>query len=405
MPDGGPLEVMIVAGTRPEAVKLAPVIRAVQRDPGLRADVVSTGQHREMLAQILEPFGIRARADLGVMREGQGPDDVLAATVLGLAPLLREHRPDLLVVQGDTTSALAGALAAFHARVPVGHVEAGLRTHQRHLPFPEEANRRLISVVADLHWAPTSGSAANLLREGVEAGRVVVTGNTVIDCLAEALRLGRQTLGQHVALDRLAGRRVILVTAHRRESWREGIGEVCEALDDVARERPDVAVLFPVHLNPIVRRTVFARLAGRANVHLVDPLPYWAFVEAMARAWVVVTDSGGIQEEAPWLGKPVLVTRASTERPEAIAAGVARIVGTDRGDVRRALDTLLDDPVAYARMAHRASPYGDGRAAGRIVQSIRHFFGRGEAPQPFVATPARPLHEEVTDHAPSTAAA
>jgi UDP-N-acetylglucosamine 2-epimerase (non-hydrolysing) len=289
----------------------------------------------------------------------------------------------MVVIQGDTTTALVGALTAFHAKVPVAHVEAGLRTHDNANPYPEEVNRRLISVLADLHFAPTPLSADNLLREGIPEQRILVTGNTVIDCLFEALQLKKEVLSLFVPPARFQGRRMILVTAHRRENWESGLRELCLALRDAVRTYLDLLVVFPVHLNPVVRRVVFPLLEAVENVVLLDPLPYWAFIEAMERAYLVVTDSGGVQEEAPSLGKPVLVVRDKTERPEAVAAGTALVVGTSRERIVRALCALLDDPAEYRRMASVQNPYGDGRAARRIVTSILHFFGLGAAPEPF----------------------
>jgi UDP-N-acetylglucosamine 2-epimerase (non-hydrolysing) len=395
-----PLTIATVVGTRPEAVKMAPVIRAIDARPGMRAFVVSTGQHREMLRQILEPFGIRPAVDLAVMRPRQTLNDVAATVLRGLDRVLVETPPDMLLVQGDTTTAFAAALAAFHRRVPVGHVEAGLRTWDTANPYPEEANRRLAAVVADVHWAPTPGSAANLRREGVPAERVLVTGNTVIDCLLEAVRRARGALARFLPLEALDGRRLILVTAHRRENWDAGLGELCAALRELVDRHDDVVVLFPVHLNPVVRDAVRPLLGGRERVVLVDPLPYWAFVDAMARAHFIVTDSGGVQEEAPSLGKPVLVVREKTERPEAVAAGGARLVGRDRDGIVAAARALLEDAAEYRRMSRKRNPYGDGRAAQRIVGSLAHFFGRGPAPWPF-----HPHQEDIVDHGLTTAAA
>jgi UDP-N-acetylglucosamine 2-epimerase (non-hydrolysing) len=384
-----PLLVATILGTRPEAVKMAPVIRALRAHPATHPLVVSTGQHREMLAQILGPFGIVPEVDLGIMRPSQSLNDITVATLRGLEPFLAARRPDMVLVQGDTTTAFAATLAAFHARLPVGHVEAGLRTHDLGRPYPEEGNRRLVSALAALHFAPTEGSAANLRREGVAPERILVTGNTVIDCLLDALRLDTGALAPLVPPAVLDGRRTILVTAHRRENWDGALGELCLALQDTVREFPDVAVLFPVHLNPAVRQVVAPVLGSTDRVALVDPLPYFAFVEAMNRAHLIVTDSGGVQEEAPTLGRPVLVVRDTTERPEAVQVGAARLVGGRRDGIAGAIRRLLQDPVEYRAMATRRNPYGDGRAAERVAQGVADFFGR----QPAVAV-THPDHEE-----------
>ena len=381
--DERPLSVMTIVGTRPEAIKMAPVIKALEAHGSFRAIVVSTGQHREMLQQILLPFGIQPHIDLGIMRERQSLSQIVTAATNGLDAVLAKERPDMVLVQGDTTTAFVGALAAFYLRIAVGHVEAGLRTHDMDNPYPEEANRRLISVLADLHFAPTRWSGDNLRREGIPSDRIVVTGNTVIDGLFEALRLNWGTLPLFVPVERLQDRRLVLVTAHRRENWDHGLAELCLALRDVARLYPDLVVLFPVHMNPVVRQSVFPLLSASENILLVDPLPYWAFIEAMERAYLIVTDSGGVQEEAPSLGKPVLVVREKTERPEGVAAGTVRIVGTTRAGIADSLRKLLDDPLEYERMATKRNPYGDGQAARRIVDAILYFFGRGEAPLPF----------------------
>lgn len=373
------IRVLVVLGTRPEAIKLAPVIAALRADGRFRVRVCATAQHRQMLDQALRAFAIVPDVDLDLMRAGQEPPAVTAAVLNAIDPVLRAERPDAVVVQGDTTTAFAAALAAFHRRVPVAHVEAGLRTRDRFFPFPEEANRRLLAVVADLHFAPTAGARQHLIAEGVPARSVRVTGNTVID----ALRLVRRRLRTPAArrywqehfrraweLDLEAGALpIVLVTGHRRESFGRPLRQVCLALRDIARSRP-VRVVYPVHLNPEVRCPVRALLAGEDNVHLIEPLDYEPFVFLMDRARLILTDSGGIQEEAPALGKPVLVLRRETERPEGVRSGGVELVGTDRrAIVRRAL-RLLDNPAAYRRMARPACPYGDGRAAGRIVEAL-----------------------------------
>jgi UDP-N-acetylglucosamine 2-epimerase (non-hydrolysing) len=391
---------MTILGTRPEAIKMAPVIRLLERERAVRPIVVSTGQHREMLQQILSPFGIWPNVDLGIMRERQSLNQIVRAATLGLEDLLAKDRPDLVVVQGDTTTAFVGALAAFHGMVPVAHVEAGLRTHDKANPYPEEVNRRLISVIAELHFAPTSWSGENLRREGIAPDRILVTGNTGIDCLLEALRIKTHSLPLFVPAECLRGWRMLLVTAHRRENWDRGLAELCVALRDLVRLYPDVVVLFPVHVNPAVRQAVFPLLGASDKILLVDPLPYWAFIEAMEQSQIILTDSGGVQEEAPSLGKPVLVVREKTERPEGVVGGAAQVVGTTHDGIVAAVRRLLDDPVEYVRRSRRQNPYGDGLAARRVVDGILHFFGRGVAPEPFTHNP-----EDQSGHVPATSAA
>ncbi|AXK72249.1 UDP-N-acetylglucosamine 2-epimerase (non-hydrolyzing) [Lysobacter sp. TY2-98] len=386
-----PLRLMLVFGTRPEAIKMAPLVRALRADPEVEATVVVTGQHREMLRQVLDVFGIVPDADLDIMRPRQRVTDVLTRSLNALRPQFARFRPDMVLVHGDTTTTLAASLAAFYAHVPVGHVEAGLRTFDMQAPWPEEMNRRLTAPLAELHFAPTPRAAANLEREGIVGG-VHITGNTVIDALLGAVR----RIEDDVPLaTRLAcafpfidpARKLILVTAHRRENFDGGVEAITDALDRIA-QRDDVQIVFPVHPNPRVHDVVEQRLAGHAHIHLVEPQDYLPFVWLMERCTLVLTDSGGIQEEAPSLGKPVLVLRDVTERPEAVAAGTVELVGTDADRIVSRVSRLLDDPTAYARMAHATNPYGDGAATGRIVQAIkawwaaRHASGAAEAHAP-----------------------
>jgi UDP-N-acetylglucosamine 2-epimerase (non-hydrolysing) len=318
-------------------------------------------------------FDIQPDYDLDVMRPGQSLTDVTVAVLRGVERVLRRVRPDMVIVQGDTTSALAAALVAFYQRIPVGHVEAGLRTNDRYLPYPEEMNRRLVSSLADLHFAPTRGAKENLLREGVHRGRIRMTGNTVVDAL-NAIR--RSKAEWHVpALDGIAAeQRVILVTAHRRESFGPGFQSICRALQVIVERNPDVEVVYPVHLNPNVRKPVRAILGGVPRVHLIAPLEYLPFVRLMERSYAILTDSGGIQEEAPALGKPVLVMRDVTERPEAVKAGTAMLVGTDTETIVSATERLLRSGAAYRKMARARNPFGDGRASIRIAAALRRFF-------------------------------
>ena len=379
--------VMVVYGTRPEAVKMAPVIRALDDAPDLRPSVVVTGQHRSMLDQVNDLFGIRVAHDLDIMGPRQTLEGVTIRALGGLAPLIRAERPDAVLVQGDTTTTLTAALAAFYERVPVVHLEAGLRTGDIASPFPEEMNRRLTSQLAALHLAPTATSRANLEREGVDPARIVVTGNTVIDALLDVV--GRDLPYEDTQLAGLDDddRRVLLVTTHRRESWGEPMRGVGRAVATVARRHPDLLVVLPVHRNPVVREALLPQLEGLANVLVVEPVAYGDFARLMARAELILTDSGGVQEEAPSLGKPVLVLRENTERPEAVDAGTVRLVGTDPALIVREVNELLTDQAAYAAMARAVNPYGDGQAARRSVQAIGHMFGTAPAADEF--TPAR----------------
>lgn len=367
--------VMVVFGTRPEAIKLAPVVHALARSATLRPCVCVTGQHREMLDQMLAVFELRPDHDLAVM-QGDQTLFTLTARLLGvLEPVLARERPAAIVVQGDTTTAFAAALAGYYVRVPTGHVEAGLRTDDPYNPFPEEMNRRLTSHLATWHFAPTARAAANLAREGVAAERVTLTGNTIVDALHEMLaRLARHgELPDSVLPPALAaGRRLLVVTGHRRESFGAGLRNICAALRAIAERNDDVVVVYPVHLNPNVQRPVRELLQNHPRVILTEPLDYLPFVDLLRRAYLILTDSGGIQEEAPSLRVPVLVMRSTTERPEGIEAGVARLVGTDREAIIEAAQRLLDDRAAHRRMVAAANPYGDGHAAEKIVRYLEH---------------------------------
>jgi len=372
--------VMTVYGTRPEAIKMAPLVAALESDDRVEPVVAVTGQHREMLDQVNALFGIRPAHDLDLMAPGATLAEITARTVLATSALLRETRPDVVVVQGDTSTVLATGLAAFYEHIPVVHLEAGLRTGDVRSPFPEEANRRLTAPLADLHLAPTSTSKANLVRESIDASRVPVTGNTVIDALqwttAQPVEFDDPRVAEAVAHTE-DGRDLLLVTSHRRESWGPRMVETMSAIRDLARDRPDLQVLLPMHRNPIVRDVIEPLLGPLENVLLTEPLDYHQFAHALAAATVVLTDSGGVQEEAPSLGKPVLVMRDTTERPEAVEAGTVRLVGTDGPTIRSAVEELLDDAAAYAAMAGAVNPYGDGRAAERSVAAIAELLGLG----------------------------
>jgi UDP-N-acetylglucosamine 2-epimerase (non-hydrolysing) len=363
------LRVLSLFGTRPEAIKMAPVIRCLQGASWVESTVAVTGQHREMLDQVLRVFDLTPDIDLNLMKPGQSLTDLAGRALVAVGEILRQYHPDLLLVEGDTISVFVGALAAFYERVAVGHVEAGLRSFDRDDPFPEEINRRLVSVIADLHFAPTTRARANLLAEGVSSDRVSVTGNTVVDALLGVLNGPEQ--GKFVAPRTIdPNGRIILATLHRRESWGEPMRAACSSLRLALDRFPDTELLFPMHRNPIVRDVVTSVLGNHPRAHLVEPLDYVSMVRAMARCHLIVTDSGGIQEEAPALGKPVLVVRDTTERPEAIEAGTARLVGTNAQSVLAGLIDLLGNPESYDRMAHAASPFGDGHAAEKIVGRI-----------------------------------
>ena len=370
----GPVRILSVFGTRPEAVKMAPVALTLAAADGVDHRICVTAQHREMLDSVLELFELRPDFDLDVMAPNQDATHVTSAVLTGMRDVLAEVQPDRVLVHGDPTTALAAALAAYYAKVPVGHVEAGLRTGDRYAPWPEEMNRRIADVISDRHYAPTEGSRQNLLAEGIPDAGITVTGNTCIDALyhvAERLRSDEELAAR--ARENLpapaAGRRLILVTAHRRENFGAGFEDICRALAAIGA-RDDVEIVFPVHPNPNVQEPVRRHLSGRPHIHLIDPLDYLSFVAVMSDAHLIVTDSGGIQEEAPALGKPVLVMRDVTERPEAVAAGTVRLVGTDAerivGETRR----LLEDGDAYAAMARAANPFGDGHASERILAEL-----------------------------------
>jgi UDP-N-acetylglucosamine 2-epimerase (non-hydrolysing) len=387
--------ILVVFGTRPEAIKVAPLIQRLKATPWAEPVVCVTAQHREILDQVLDLFDIVPDVDLDILKRGQTLTDVTVRAVGGLTPVVSDVAPDVVVVQGDTTTTFAGALAAFYAGVPVAHMEAGLRTGDIASPFPEEANRRLTSQLTSLHLAATPTSRANLLAEGYDPRSIVVTGNTVIDALHWTV--GRRVAYSDPALAAIDDdpRRVLLVTAHRRESWGSGMQSIGQALRDLGRAEPDLLIVFPIHPNPVVRDAIMPAVAGLENVRVVEPLPYGQFARLIDRADIVLTDSGGVQEEAPSLGKPVLVMRDTTERPEAITAGTARLVGTGGDAIVGSVRHLLHDRAAFAAMANAVNPYGDGRAAERTVTALGRFFGNGDvvdefAPAPAVVTPSSP---------------
>ena len=360
--------ILTVIGTRPEAIKMAPVVRALQQLPGASVRVLATGQHRQLLAQALAFFGIAPDRDLDLMQPGQSLSELTARMLSALTPVLQDEQPDLVLAQGDTTTVLVTALACFYQSVPFAHVEAGLRSGDLQNPFPEEMNRTMADRMACLHFAPTEAAAANLIREGIAQGSVHVTGNTVIDALLWASdKVSACPFAQ-------PGKRLILVTSHRRENFGPALESICAAVRELA-DRPDTHVLFPVHPNPNVGDTVRSQLGSHPSIELVPPLDYPELVAAMNACDLILTDSGGIQEEAPSLGKPVLILRTNTERPEGIAQGSAKLVGTERATIVDAANALLDDAHAYASMAQKRSPYGDGHAAVRIATACRDYLG------------------------------
>lgn len=371
-----PLRVCLVVGTRPEVIKMAPVLRALEQRPEAFAPIlITTAQHREMLAQALAAFDLTPAIDLGLTHHNHTLAEFTSSALMALTETFAELRPDLLLVQGDTSTVVSAVLAAFYQGIPVGHIEAGLRSGDMRRPFPEEANRRIASVATDLHFAPTERARQNLLHEGLPARDIFVTGNTVVDALHSLPRVARF---ENRALEsvRWQDRRVILATVHRRENLGEDLRQICGALRDLTEQHPGVEVVFPVHLNPAVRAVVFEVLQDVPRVTLVDPLGYRDLLEVERRSYFFITDSGGIQEEAPAMRKPVLIVRTVTERPEVVEAGFGQLVGTDRGTLFAAASTLLRDPSAYAAMTRGINPFGDGHAAERIVRILAERFGR-----------------------------
>lgn len=372
--------VAVIVGTRPEAIKMAPVIRALRkREDEFETVVVSTGQHRQMLDQVFSMFDIKPDVDLELMRPNQSLTDLTARVLTTIQPALADLNPDLLLVQGDTTTVFAAALAAFNLKIAVGHVEAGLRSHDLLNPFPEEANRRLTTQVAEIHLAPTQLACNELLNEGVSRDNIAVTGNTVVDSLQTLIDVRFDIDGTPLAEIPFEGHRVVVVTSHRRESWGQDLLNTCLAVKDLIKRFPDLLVVYPIHMNPNVRETVLANLAGVERIHLTEPLDYLTFINLMRRADLILTDSGGVQEEAPTLGKPLLVLRKVTERPEAFKAGLAKIIGNSRESIVAEASRLLTDEDAYRSMVSSANPYGDARAADRIAEALCRW-KRGKVP-------------------------
>ena len=377
------IRVMTIFGTRPEAIKMAPLALELSRRPQIDALCCVTAQHRQMLDSVLDIFRLVPDFDLNIMEPRQTLSTITSKCLLGMEEVLEQARPDLVLVHGDTSTTFAGALAAFYHRVPVGHVEAGLRTYDKYSPYPEEMNRRMVSAIADLHFCPTPSNRDNLAREGIEQG-VFLTGNTVIDALqTTVVKDFHFSEGVLNDLD-YVNRKVILVTCHRRENYGTPMAHIMTALRRVADAFPDVELVYPVHLSPVVQEAAHQYLDGHPRIHLIAPLAVDEMHNLMARCHLVMTDSGGLQEEAPALGKPVLVLRRETERPEAVAAGTVQLAGTEEEPIFQMASRLLTDPAAYAAMAHAANPYGDGRACGRIADAIEYCFGlRAQPPAPF----------------------
>ena len=373
------IKVMTVFGTRPEAIKMAPVVLELQKHADrIQTIVAVTAQHRQMLDQVLDLFQITPDYDLDIMSQGQTLYDITTKSLMGLKDVLAKEKPDLVLVHGDTTTTFAGALASYYQQVPVGHVEAGLRTGDIYSPFPEEMNRKLTGAIVAIHFAPTATAKANLLKENVNPSHIYVTGNTVIDALMTTVA-GDYDFGDDLKDVDFQNHRVILLTTHRRENLGEPMRHIYKALRRIIEEIPDTEIVFPVHRNPLVRKVVEEELAGVDRIHLIDPMEYEPFANLMSLSSLVLTDSGGIQEEAPSLGKPVLVLRNTTERPEAVEAGTVRLIGTDKDVVYAETKRLLTDQAAYDAMSNAVNPYGDGKASQRIVQAILHAFAGEEA--------------------------
>ncbi len=364
-------KVMVVFGTRPEAIKMAPVVKELERVADIETVVVVTAQHREMLDQVLHLFDIKPKYDLNLMKDKQDLYSITSGVLTGLKEVLEKEKPDLVLVHGDTTTTFTASLAAFYQRIPVGHVEAGLRTKNKYSPYPEEMNRVLTGRLTELHFAPTDTARDNLLAEATASFKIWVTGNTVIDALLETVKENYSFNDSVANID--FNRRIILVTTHRRENWGDKMREIYAALIDLVNEFEDIELVFPVHMNPTVRDIAVEMLGNRDRVHLIEPLDYEPFANLMSKCYLVLTDSGGLQEEAPSLGKPVLVLRDTTERPEAVRAGTVKLVGTVRDNIYKEAKLLLTDATEYHKMAQAINPYGDGKAAKRIVKVVKEF--------------------------------
>lgn len=378
------LHVMTIFGTRPEAIKMGPLVKELERDDRIKSTVCVTAQHREMLDQVLDIFNIKPDYDLDIMKERQSLSGITTRVLQGLEEVITKEKPDIILVHGDTTTTFAGSLAAFYNKVKVGHVEAGLRTFNKYFPYPEEMNRKLTGCLADIHFAPTSRAKSNLLNEGVDSENIYVTGNTVIDAMASTVDKEYVFCNEELNKIGFEDKRVIFVTAHRRENWGEPLENICSALKGMAEKYSDVELVYLVHLNPVVSETAGRILKEVPRVHLLPPLNMKETHNIMDRCYMVLTDSGGLQEEAPHLGKPVLVLRDVTERPEAVEAGTLKVIGTDRDRIFKEASILLEDKNEYSSMANAVNPFGDGRASSRIVKALLYYFGMcSEKPEEF----------------------
>jgi len=379
------IKVMTIFGTRPEAIKMAPLVKELEKTDGIKSVVAVTAQHRQMLDQVLSLFEITPDYDLNIMKDRQTLVGIVTGALSGLDEIMKSEKPDIVLVHGDTSTTFVGALAAFYNQVSVGHVEAGLRTYDKYSPFPEEMNRKLTGQMTDMHFSPTAKNKNNLLKEGMNEDDIYITGNTVIDALKTTVRDDFKFSDETLRNLDFNKKRVILVTAHRRENLGEPLKNICEALREIATTYKDVEIVYPIHLNPAVREVAFSILSGLDNVHLIEPLDVEELHNAMNRCYMVMTDSGGIQEEAPSLKKPVLVLRTETERPEAVEAGTVKIAGVEKDNILALAKELLDDENAYAKMARAANPYGDGTASKRIVQAILARFNNLPKPEDFIS--------------------
>ena len=369
------IKVLTIFGTRPEAIKMAPLVKELEKREEIESKVCVTAQHREMLDQVLTLFDIKPEYDLNIMKTRQSLTGITTRVLEGLEEVFTEEKPDMILVHGDTTTTFAGGLAAFYQQIKVGHVEAGLRTFDKYFPFPEEMNRKLTGALADLHFSPTQSSKNNLLREGIDENIIKITGNTVIDAMEHTVEDNYVFESDELNYIDFKNKKVIMITAHRRENWGEGIDNICDALINIVENNKDVELVYLVHLNPVVRDVVYSKLEGRERIHLLPPLDTKETHNLMNKCFMVMSDSGGLQEEAPHLGKPVLVLRDVTERPEAVEAGTVKLVGTDKEIIIKEANALINNEESYNKMSRAINPYGDGKASKRIVDSILNYFG------------------------------
>lgn len=370
------IKVLTIFGTRPEAIKMAPLVKELESREEIESKVCVTAQHREMLDQVLELFNIKPEYDLNIMKTKQSLTGITTRVLEGLEEVFAQEKPDMILVHGDTTTTFAGGLAAFYQQIKIGHVEAGLRTFDKYFPFPEEMNRKLTGALADLHFAPTESSKRNLLREGIDESLIKITGNTVIDAMEYTVDNDYTFESDELNYIDFENKKVIMITAHRRENWGDGISNICDALVDIVENNADVEIVYLVHLNPVVRDMVYSKLEGRERIHLLPPLDTKETHNLMNKCFMVMSDSGGLQEEAPHLGKPVLVLRDVTERPEAVEAGTVKLVGTDKSKIIEEANLLINNKNYYNEMSRAINPYGDGMASKRIVDSILNYFGK-----------------------------